>query len=171
VEKLGAHVVDVHVDAGVDVVEQIPAGMVGVLVYHEVIAAVPAPIGTNRPVPRRNFKVETARHPKAMMLWIEAFNAVTVRWAKVLETSVFKRMVNVIALIVRPVVPVPVVFVDMWQGIDMTSHVALGFGLGMRVVPPFRRWRNAALIGARPILPPFLTMLLTALRENRKRRE
>ena len=66
VEKLGAHVVDVHVDAGVDVVEQIPAGMVGVLVYHEVIATVPAPIGTNRPVPRRNFKVETARHPKAM---------------------------------------------------------------------------------------------------------
>jgi len=171
VEKLGAHVVDVHVDAGVDVAEQIPAGMVGVLVYHEVIATVPAPIGTNRPVSRRNFKVETARHPKAMMIWIEAFNAVTVRWAKVLETSVFKRMVNVIALIVRPVVPVPVVFVNVWRSIHMTCHMALGFGLGVGIVPPFRRWRNTALIGARPILPPFLTMFLTALRENGKGRE
>jgi hypothetical protein len=97
-----------------NVVEQIPADMVGVLVYDEIIAAVPAPICTNWPVPGSNFKVKTARQPEAVMIWIEAFNSVTVRGAKMFETAMLERMVNVEALIVRPVVPVPVVLVDVW---------------------------------------------------------
>src|SRR5437879_2047414 len=110
-EGLGAHVADVRVDTGVNVVEQIPADMVGVLVYHEIIAAVPAPFGTNRPVPGRNCKVKNARQPEASMIGIEAFNTVTVGRAKVFETAMLERMVKVIALILRPVVPVPVIFV------------------------------------------------------------
>src|SRR6266576_983342 len=106
-EGLGAHVADMHVATGVNVIEQIPAHMVGVLVYDEIIAAVPAPIRTNGPVPGRNFKVEAARQPEAVMLGIEAFNAVTIGRAKVFETAVLESRVNVIALIVRPVVPVP----------------------------------------------------------------
>ena len=125
-----------HVDAGMNVVEQIPAGMIGVLVDREVIAAVPAPIGANRLVPGRNFKIETARQPETAMGGIETFNAVTERRAKVFETAVLERMVKVIALIIRPVVPVPVVFVDLWRSVYMASHVALGFGLGVRIVPP-----------------------------------
>src|SRR5438132_12896356 len=145
--------------------------MVDVLVYHEITAAVPAPFGTNRPVPGRNCKVKNARQPEASMIGIEAFNTVTVGRAKVFETAMLERMVKVIALILRPVVPVPVIFVDVWRGIQMTGHVALRFALGVGIVPPFWRWRKVALIGARPILPPFLTMLLTALRENRKSRD
>jgi len=79
-------------------------------------------------------------------------------------------MVNVIALIVRPVVPVPVVFVNVWRSIHMTCHMALGSGLAWDC-PAFQAVADTALIGARPILPPFLTMFLTALRENGKGRE
>jgi hypothetical protein len=60
-EGLGAYVADVHVDTGVHVIEQIPADMVGVLVYDEIIAAVPAPIGTNGPVPRT--QLQSKSHP------------------------------------------------------------------------------------------------------------
>jgi len=142
--RLGAHVADVHVDTGVNVIEQIPAHMVGVLVYDEIIAAIPAPIGTNRPVPGRNFKVEAARQPEAAMIGIEAFDVVTVGWAKVFETTALESMFNGIALIVRPVVPIPVVFVNVWSGIHVTCHMALRFGLGVGIVPPLGRWRKVA---------------------------
>jgi len=141
------------------------------LVYDEIIAAVPAPIGTNGPVPGRIFKVEAARQPEAVMIGIEAFNAVTIGRAKVFETAVLESMFNVISLIVRPVVPVPMVFIHVWRGIHMTCHMALGLGPGVGIVAPFRRLRNVALIGAWPILPAFLPMLLPALREDRKSRD
>ncbi len=53
---LRAHVVDVDVDAGVNVVEQVPAGVVGVLIDDEVVCAVPAPIGADGPIPISDWK-------------------------------------------------------------------------------------------------------------------
>jgi hypothetical protein len=73
-------------------------------------------------------------------------------------------MVEVIALIVRPVVAVPVVVVDVRGTVHAAGVMMLGFGIGAWIVPPGRRWRNAALVGARRILPP----LPAALRENRE---
>jgi hypothetical protein len=73
VGPLRSPVVDVDVDASVNVVKQIPAGVVGVLVNNEIVAAVPTPIGTNRPVPRRHFKVEASGKPESVMIGIEAF--------------------------------------------------------------------------------------------------
>jgi hypothetical protein len=105
------------------------------------------------------------------MIWIEAFNSVTVRGAKMFETAMLERMVNVKALIVRPVVPAPVVLVDVWQSIHMTGYAVLRFGPGVGIVPFLRRRRKVALIGARPILPVLLIMLLTALRANGKSRD
>ena len=98
------------------------------------------------------------------MIAIEAFDAVAVRRAKMLEAAVLERMVNVIAVIVRPVMAVPVVLVDVRCTVHATGVMSLGFGLGARIAPHGRRWRNAALVGARRVRPP----LPTALRENRE---
>ena len=78
------------VDASVNVVKQIPPGVVGVLIDREIVGAVPAPIGTNRPVPRRYFKVEAARKPEAVMIGIEAFDAIAVRRAKMFKPAMSK---------------------------------------------------------------------------------
>jgi hypothetical protein len=49
--RLGAHVLGVHIDAGLRVVHQIPSGMIGIVVHDKVIArAIPAPVGRERPV-------------------------------------------------------------------------------------------------------------------------
>jgi len=64
-----------------------------------------------------------------------------------------------------------VIVVDVWRGIDVSGHMALGFGLGVWVVSPWRCRRDVALIGAGRILPALLAMFLSALRENRERRE
>jgi len=53
----------------------------------------------------------------------------------VLEAAVLERMVNVIALIVRPVVAVPVVLVDVRRTVNAAGVISLWFGLGARIVP------------------------------------
>jgi hypothetical protein len=73
-------------------------------------------------------------------------------------------MVEVIALIVRTVVAVPVVVVDVRRTVHAVGVMAFGFGHGARIVPLGRRWRNAALVGPRRILPPLPAVLC----ENRE---
>ena len=106
------------VDAGVNVVKHIPANVVGVLVDHEIVGAVPAPIGTNGPVPRRYFKIEAARKPEAVVIGIEAFDAIAVRRAKVFEPAMFEGVIDVIALVIRTIVAIPMVFVDVRRAIS-----------------------------------------------------
>src|ERR1700694_6079990 len=98
-KRLGVRVADVDVNASEDVVKQIPADVVGILIDDELVGAGPAPIGADGPVPGRNFKGETPREPEAVMIAIEAFDAVAVRRAKMLEAAVLERRVNVIAVI------------------------------------------------------------------------
>src|SRR6267143_72359 len=98
------------------------------------------------------------------MIAIETFDAVAVRGAKLLEAAMLERTVDVIALIVRPVVAEPVIVVNVRHTVHVAGVMALWFRLGARIVPPRRRWRKAALVGARRILPP----LPTALREDRE---
>jgi hypothetical protein len=121
--------VDVH--AGVNVVKEIPAGVVGILVHDEIIGAVPAPIGAYGPVPGSDFKAEATGEPETMMIDIEALDAITEGGAKVLEAPVLEGMVDVEALIVRVVVAVPMVVVDVGSAVDAAIHMALGFGLGV----------------------------------------
>jgi hypothetical protein len=164
------HEIDVHVDASVNVVQQIPADMVGVLVDDEIVGAVPAPIGANGPVPGRYFKVETARKPEAVVIGIEAFDAIAVRRAKVFEVAMFKGMIEMAALVIRTIVAIPVVVADVRRGVHMAGPMVLRFGLGVWAVSFWRR-RKVALIGAGRILPALLTMFLTALGENRECRQ
>src|SRR5258707_13722547 len=98
---------------------------VGVLIDREIVGAVPAPIGTNRPVPRRYFKVEAARKPEAVMIGIEAFDAIAVRRAKMFKPAMFERMIEVVALIIRTIVAVPVVLVYVRRRIHMAGRMVL----------------------------------------------
>ena len=149
-KPLGPHAADLDVHASVNVVEQIPPDAVGILIDDEIVGAVPAPIGANRPIPGRDCKGERAGQPEAVMIAIEAFGALAVGRAKMLEATVLERTVEVITLLVRPVVAEPVVLVDVRR----TVH---GFGLGARILCPGRRGRNATLVGAGRILPALLT--------------
>ncbi len=45
------HVGYVDVDAGVNVIEHVPAIAVGIFVDDEIIAAIPTPVRTNGPIP------------------------------------------------------------------------------------------------------------------------
>jgi hypothetical protein len=93
-----------------DVIEHIPSVMVGILVNDEiVVVTVPAPVGSDGPVPISDLEVEAARKPETVMVGIKAVNAVTIGRAKVLEAAVLKRVVEVVALVVRAVVAIPVV--------------------------------------------------------------
>ena len=152
------------VDAGVDVVEEIPADVVGIFVNNEIIGAVPAPIGANGPVPGSDFKAEAAGKPETMMVGIEALDAIAEGGAKMLEAPVLEGMVNVEALIVRAVVAVPMVVIDMGRAVDAAIHVMFGFGLGVGIVPFGRSWGDMALIGARGVLRVFLRVLAALFR-------
>jgi hypothetical protein len=102
------------------------------------------------------------------MIGIEAFDAITVRRAKVFEPAMLERMIEVEALVIRTIVAIPMVVVDVRRGIDVAGHMALGFRLGVWVVSLWRRLWNVALIGARRVLSALLAMFLPALSENRE---
>ncbi len=147
------------VDAGVDVVEEIPADVVGIFIDDEIIGTIPAPIGAYGPVPGSNFKAEAAGEPETMTTEIETLDAITEGGAKVLEVPMLEGMGDVEALIVRAVVAVPMVVVDVGSAVDAAIHMALGFGLGVGIVPLGRSRGDVALIGARRVLRVFFRVL------------
>jgi len=128
--RLRAHVGDVDVRAGVDVVEHVPAGMIGIFVDDKIVAAVPAPVRADGPVPGSDFKGEATGKPESMMVAIEAFDAVAKRGTKVFEAAVLEGMIDVEALVVGTVVAVPMVIVDVRSGVDVAGRMAFGFRLG-----------------------------------------
>ena len=71
------------IPAGMHVIQKIPARMIGIVVHDKVVAvAIPAPLGGNGPVPRRNLKRKTAREPEPVMIAIEALDVVAVGGTK-----------------------------------------------------------------------------------------
>src|SRR5258708_36654055 len=96
--SLQANVLGVDVNAGVDVVDQVPTFVVGVVVHHEVIAVtIPAPIRSNIPIPGSNCKGKTAWKPEAAIVAVKPFDAIAIRRAKVFRAAVFERMLHDIA--------------------------------------------------------------------------
>ena len=73
--------------------------MIGVLVDNEAVATVPAPIGTDRPVPRSDFKVNATRKSEAMMVAIDSHNRVAIAGPEMFKMTVLKRVVQVKALV------------------------------------------------------------------------
>jgi hypothetical protein len=99
-----------------------------------------------------------------VMVRIEAFDAVAKRGTKMFEAAVLEGMIDVEALIVGPVVTVPMVIVDVGNAVDVAGRLAFGFRFGARLWPGRRRRRNASLVGARRIL----LALVAALRNCRQ---
>ena len=82
-EPSGARVVGVDVDAGLGVVDEIPTGMIGVIVDNKVVArAVPAPTGSKIPVPSSDFKRKASREPEAVCAEVEAVDVIAIGRAK-----------------------------------------------------------------------------------------
>ena len=108
---------------------------------------------------------EAARQPETVVFAIESFDAVAVRRAKVFEAAMFEWMIDVKALIVRPVVVVPMVITDMRSGNNVAALAALGFRLRARLTARGRCLWNVPLVRARGILLAFVA----ALREYRQR--
>src|SRR5258708_39988682 len=101
--SLQAHVLGVDVNAGVDVVDQVPTFVVGIVVDHEVIAvAIPAPIRSNIPIPGSNCKGKTAWKPEAVIVAVKALDAIAIRRAKVFKAAVLERVVDDIAAVGGP---------------------------------------------------------------------
>ena len=140
------------IDAGVDVVEHVPAGVVGIFIDDKIVAAIPAPVRADGPVPSGDFKGETTGQPETVMVSIEAFDAVAKRGTKVFEAAVLERMIEVEALVGGTVVAVPMVIVDVRSGVDVAGRMAFGLRLGAWLWPGRRRRRDASLVGARGIL-------------------
>ena len=66
------------VAAGVDVVEQIPSRMIRIVVNREVVAAIPAPVRTEAPIPGSNLKIKSAGKPETVMVAVEALDSIAV---------------------------------------------------------------------------------------------
>ena len=168
---LHAQIGDVDVHAGVDVVKEIPARVIGILVHDKVVGAIPAPIGADRPVPGSDFKAEASGEPETVMIEVEALDAVAEGGAKVLEAPVLEGMVDVEALVIRGFVAVPMIVVDVLSFVDAALDITLGFGPGAGIVALGRSRGDVTLIGARSVHRVLFRMLpafLRVLGKNRK---
>ena len=102
-----------HVHTGFNVVEQVPTGMVRIVIDDENIAASPTPIDAFNPVPLGYLKNESARKPHTPRARIHANGTMPYGWTDLCEASVLERMCLFEARIVRALVSVPVIVVDV----------------------------------------------------------
>jgi hypothetical protein len=138
--------VDVH--AGMHVVDQVPTGVIWVLIHHKIVAAGPAPVRGLMPVPVSDFKEEPAWEPEAVMVWVNPKRAVAVGGTEALEASVLEWMVDMEALVVRSLMPVPVIVSDMRDLVQVPACVTLHFPLGVWFLARLGSLRNSAIVCA-----------------------
>jgi len=153
----------VDVDTSVNVVQHVPAIVVGIFVDDKIIAAIPTPVRADRPFPGGDFKKEAAWQPEAVVFAIESFNTVAIRRAKVFEAAMLERTIDVKAPIVRPVMTVPMVITDVRRGNNVAALAPFRFRLRARLAPRGRCLRNVPPVRSRGIL----LALVAALREYR----
>jgi hypothetical protein len=84
----------VDVDASVNVIEQVPTVVVGVLINDEIVTTVPTPVLANGPVPGCYFKEESARKPETVTVTVESFDAVAVGGAEMLKAAMLEGTVR-----------------------------------------------------------------------------
>src|ERR1700757_650536 len=119
--------------------------MVGILVYHEVISAVPTPVGAYRPVPWRDFEIKSAGQPKTVVVAVNPDDVVTVTRPKARKVPVLVRLLEVVALVLRLIVAIPMVMIHMLPAIHLSVFVPLFLHRGMSLTP-IRRGRDFPLI-------------------------
>ena len=151
-EPLRAHVLGVDVDAGLGVVDEIPTGVVGIIVDDEVVArAVPAPAGSEVPVPRSDFKREGAGEPEAVRAEVEAVDMIAIGRTEMFEAAVWIGMRDDVTLVIRTIMAVPVVFVNVRDAVDASTGAPIDFGLGMDIAVR-GRFGNMAVVGVHVVV-------------------
>src|SRR5271169_3944662 len=137
-----------NINTSVNVVEQIPSWMIGVFVDNEVIPTIPAPIGTYKPIPGRDFEIESSRKPEAVMVAIDLYDVIAVVRAETFKMPVLIGMLHVIACVVGRIVTIPMVVVHVLRSIDFPVLAFLGLRLGVSLPLGWRR-RNSRLVRSR----------------------
>lgn len=151
------------VDAGMDVVNEVPAGVVRVIVDGEIIAvAVPAPVRSNIPVPRSDIEVQSARKIEAVVVAVKAFDVITIGRADVIEAAVLIGTSDDEALVIRPVVAVPMIVANVRSAVDAPALITFRFGPRLWLAPGRRRLRDTALIAVHIVVALLLVLLLRA---------
>src|SRR2546422_9054178 len=134
------------VPASMHVIQQIPARMIGIVVHDKVVAvAIPTPVSSNGPIPRRNLKRKTAREPKPVMVTIKALDVVAVGGTKVFKVAMLELVSDNIPPVVRTIVSIPVIVGHVRDAIDAAALATVNFGLRVRISFG-RRLRDVALI-------------------------
>jgi hypothetical protein len=147
-----------------NVVQHMPAIMIGVFVHDEIVAiAVPAPARSDIPVPRGDLKRKAAGKPENMTVTIKSLDAIPIRRAEVFEMPVFKWMIHVIPLVVRFVVTIPMIVVHVGQAVDAPAFAAILLGGGRAGVAARGRVGDVPLVGARRIWAVLLMLLFALL--------
>lgn len=111
-----------------DVVEEIPADVVGVVVDDEIVAAVPALVGEVAPVPIGNLEVEAAGKPEFMMGGVNAGDGVAERGTKVGKVAVLEGMLDMEARVIDGGVAVPSIVINVGHFIDASVDRAFRIG-------------------------------------------
>jgi hypothetical protein len=156
----------VDVDTSVDVVEQVPSKVIGIIVDHKVIATIPTPIGAQRPIRGGNFEVEAPGEPEAVMIAVDAKDVVPIAWPNVGEVTVFPRTINVITAVLRSGMAVPMVIVDVRGVVDLTvGPVLLLAAQLLATAVALRSRRDMPLVGSR--FARMTAMFLDLLRSDR----
>src|SRR5437016_5169810 len=146
-----AHVGGVDVDARVDVVDQVPAEMIGIVIDDEIVATIPAPVGADRPIPGCHDEREPSGYPEAALIPVDPDDFVTERTANAVEPPVFVRARQPVTRVIRAVAPIPAIVIHVGQVVRATGADALGFRSAAPWPAARFRW-NVTLIRSRRIV-------------------
>ena len=149
----GPKIGNVHINSRVNVVQHVPADVVGIFIHYEIVAAIPAPIRANRPVPIRHLEVEAAGEPEPVVVAVYPLDVVAVRRAKMLEAPMLEGMVNMEAFVVGVVMAIPMIVADVLRLIDFPVWMTLRFRLSLRCLPMGGRWGNPPLVSSWHVVP------------------
>ena len=132
-------------------VEEVPADVVRVRVDHEIVPAVPAPVLAQGPIPDRDIKEGTARHPEPVKVRVHPQDAVPVPWPEGREAAVRERPIDVEPRIVSPLVAEPLVVIDVRRVIHMPGRQMLCLSRSVGIASRLRSGRDDALVRPRRI--------------------
>jgi hypothetical protein len=154
----------VGVDAGLGVIDEVPAGVIRIVVNDEIFTgAIPAPAGCEVPIPRSDFKRKTAGEPEAVRAEIEAVDVIAIGRTEMFEAAMREGVRDDVTLVIGTIVAKPVIFVDVRDTIDASAGAAIDFGLGMDIAM-CGRFGNAAVVGVHVVVALTAGVLAGALR-------
>ena len=142
-----------YVSASVDVVKQIPTGVVWVFVHNEIISAIPTPIRADKPIPWRYFEIEAAREPEPVVVSIHSSYLISVVRSEMFEVPMLERMIQLVALVAGCVVSIPVIVRDVLRTVHPPILTMFFFAFCATRPGGRRRWNSA------PVRPWWVTSM------------